>query len=113
MAESNQSVVRALVELHQRVTLSERYDRIRISKSPPQLCLCGHLRADARRPDCPASRRGMRPSSRGMKTRDKSRSQDSSRGCRKGIDMNPDSPDEMAFGQLRAPITIVKSNSYA
>src|SRR3954453_3930753 len=26
---------------------------------------------------------------------------------------NPDSPDEMAFGQLRAPITIVKSNSYA
>src|SRR3954449_5787650 len=27
--------------------------------------------------------------------------------------LTPDSPDEMAFGQLRAPITIVKSNSYA
>src|SRR4051794_40685661 len=27
--------------------------------------------------------------------------------------LGPDSPDEMAFGQLRAPITIVKSDSYA
>ena len=27
--------------------------------------------------------------------------------------INPDSPDEMAFGQLRAPISIVKSISYA
>src|SRR5215212_3997553 len=28
-------------------------------------------------------------------------------------EMNPDSPDEMAFGQLRAPISAFKSNSYA
>ena len=27
--------------------------------------------------------------------------------------MNPDSPDEIAFGQLRAPISIVKSDSHA
>jgi hypothetical protein len=27
--------------------------------------------------------------------------------------LNPDSPDEMAFGQLRAPISDTKSNSYA
>src|SRR5215216_4901496 len=29
------------------------------------------------------------------------------------IDLDPDSPDEMAFGQLRAPISVVRSNSYA
>src|SRR3954454_22168144 len=27
--------------------------------------------------------------------------------------LTPDSPDEMAFGQLRAPISTIKSNSYA
>src|SRR3954463_13113472 len=26
---------------------------------------------------------------------------------------SPDSPDEMAFGQLRAPISVVRSNPYA
>ena len=30
-----------------------------------------------------------------------------------GMDIYPDSPDEMAFGQLRAPISDAKSNSYA
>src|SRR5215216_6399868 len=29
------------------------------------------------------------------------------------IDLDPDSPDEMAFGQLRAPISVVMSNPYA
>src|SRR5205823_6558475 len=44
----------------QQVTLSERYDRIRTSKSPPWLCPRQHLRTDARRPNHPTSRRGMR-----------------------------------------------------
>src|SRR5215213_5386689 len=29
-----------------------------------------------------------------------------------GLSLNPDSPDEMAFGQLRAPISVVRSSSY-
>src|SRR3954447_11782814 len=37
----------------------------------------------------------------------------SARQWRTRSTVSPDSPDEMAFGQLRAPISVVRSNPYA
>ena len=80
--------------------LGYAFARNRTRVAPRHIAARGYGSSFRRGCRCSAAMPGIRHDQAGLPPRDL-------------IVINPDLPDEIAFGQLRAPISTVKSNSYA